>query len=148
MVFNATFNYISAISWQSVLLVEETRVLGENHQPAASHWQIYMNCIAKSRTILTSLTKCIWNVHEMFPNLYEIYTCMEYILNIHEMYVKSRTIFMSLTKCIWNTYEYLLTPLDISWYLYLVEPEMFCFKKYSHDFLKGWYWIIKGDIET
>jgi len=39
MVFKATFNNISVISWQSVLLVEETGVLGENHQPATSHWQ-------------------------------------------------------------------------------------------------------------
>jgi hypothetical protein len=31
MVFNATFNNISVISWWSVLLVEETGVLGENH---------------------------------------------------------------------------------------------------------------------
>jgi len=31
MLFNATFNNISAISWQSVLLVEETGVPGENH---------------------------------------------------------------------------------------------------------------------
>jgi hypothetical protein len=31
------FNNISVISWWSVLLVEETRVPGENHQPAASH---------------------------------------------------------------------------------------------------------------
>jgi hypothetical protein len=30
VVFNATFNNISAISWQSVLLVEETGVPGEN----------------------------------------------------------------------------------------------------------------------
>jgi hypothetical protein len=37
MVFNATFNNISAISWQSDLLVEETEVLGENHRPVASH---------------------------------------------------------------------------------------------------------------
>ena len=37
MVFNTTFNNISVISWQSVLLVKETRVPGENHQPAASH---------------------------------------------------------------------------------------------------------------
>ena len=37
MVFNATFNYISVISWQSVLLVEETGVPGENHRPAANH---------------------------------------------------------------------------------------------------------------
>ena len=31
MVFNATFNKISSISWQSVSLVEETGVPGENH---------------------------------------------------------------------------------------------------------------------
>jgi hypothetical protein len=31
MVFNATFNNISVISWQSVLLVEETGSPGENH---------------------------------------------------------------------------------------------------------------------
>ena len=37
MVFNATFNNISAISWQSDLLVEETGETGENHQPVASH---------------------------------------------------------------------------------------------------------------
>jgi hypothetical protein len=39
MVFNATFKNISVISWQSVLFVEVTRVLGENHWPDASHWQ-------------------------------------------------------------------------------------------------------------
>jgi len=32
MVFNATFNNSSAISWRSVLLVEETRVPGENYR--------------------------------------------------------------------------------------------------------------------
>ena len=37
MVFNITFNNIPVISWQSVLLVEETRVPVENHEPAASH---------------------------------------------------------------------------------------------------------------
>jgi hypothetical protein len=31
MVFNATFNNISAILWQSVLLVEETGWPGENN---------------------------------------------------------------------------------------------------------------------
>ena len=31
MVFNATFNNIAVISWQSVLLVEETEVPRENH---------------------------------------------------------------------------------------------------------------------
>jgi hypothetical protein len=37
MVFNATFNNISVISWQSVLLVEETGDPRENHKPVASH---------------------------------------------------------------------------------------------------------------
>ena len=37
MVFNATFNNISVISWRQVLLVQETGVLCENHQPVASH---------------------------------------------------------------------------------------------------------------
>jgi hypothetical protein len=31
MVFNATFNNISVISWWLVLLVEETGIAGENH---------------------------------------------------------------------------------------------------------------------
>jgi hypothetical protein len=31
MVFSATFNNISVTSWRSVLLVEETRVPGEDH---------------------------------------------------------------------------------------------------------------------
>ena len=39
IVFNATFNNIPVVSWQSVLLVEDTRVRGENHRPVARHWQ-------------------------------------------------------------------------------------------------------------
>ena len=40
MVFSTTFNNISFISWQSVLLVEETGGPGENHwRPVANHWQ-------------------------------------------------------------------------------------------------------------
>jgi hypothetical protein len=42
MVFNATFNNISVIWWRSVLLVEETGVLGENHQPAAKLYHIML----------------------------------------------------------------------------------------------------------
>ena len=37
MVFNATFNTISVISWRSVLLVEETPAPRGNNRPAASH---------------------------------------------------------------------------------------------------------------
>jgi SpoU rRNA methylase family enzyme len=36
MVFSTTFNNISVISRQSVLMVEET---GENHRPVSSYWQ-------------------------------------------------------------------------------------------------------------
>ena len=38
IVFNATFNNSSVISWRSVLLVEET---GEYHRSDTSHRQIY-----------------------------------------------------------------------------------------------------------
>jgi hypothetical protein len=48
MVFNATFNNISVISWRSVLLVEETGVPGESHRPVASHWQTLSHKIVSS----------------------------------------------------------------------------------------------------
>jgi hypothetical protein len=43
MVFIATLNNISAISWRSVLLVEETWVPGENHLHVAMHWQTLLH---------------------------------------------------------------------------------------------------------
>jgi hypothetical protein len=39
MVFNATFNNISVISWWSVLSMEETGVPGENHKQIASQYE-------------------------------------------------------------------------------------------------------------
>jgi len=48
MVFNAIFNNISVISWWPVLLVEESGVIGENHWPAASHWQTLSHNVALS----------------------------------------------------------------------------------------------------
>jgi hypothetical protein len=47
-VFNATFNNISVILWQSVLLVEETGVPGENNKPVASNWQTLSHNVALS----------------------------------------------------------------------------------------------------
>jgi hypothetical protein len=41
MVINTTFNNISAISWQSVLLVDETGIPGENHRHVAIPDQLY-----------------------------------------------------------------------------------------------------------
>ena len=37
MVFNATFNNISVISWRSVLFVGETGIPGENHRRVTRH---------------------------------------------------------------------------------------------------------------
>jgi hypothetical protein len=48
MVFNATLNNISAISWRLVLLVEETGVPGENHRLAASHLQTLSHTVVSS----------------------------------------------------------------------------------------------------
>ena len=48
MVFNATFNNISIISWLPVLLVEETGVPGDNHRPVASHWQTWSRNVVSS----------------------------------------------------------------------------------------------------
>jgi hypothetical protein len=67
MVFNATFNNISVISWRSVLLVEETGVPGENHRLVASHYQTLSHngvigtdctgsCISNYHTIMTTMT--------------------------------------------------------------------------------------------
>jgi hypothetical protein len=48
MVFKATFNNISCISWRSVLLAEETGVPRENHRPAACHWQTLSHNVVSS----------------------------------------------------------------------------------------------------
>jgi hypothetical protein len=56
MVFDATFNNISAISWRPVLLVEETGVAGENHQPVCKGYSLSHNvvsstpCLSRVRT--------------------------------------------------------------------------------------------------
>jgi hypothetical protein len=46
--FTATFNNISTISWWSVLLVKGSGVHGENHRPAASHWQTLLHNVVSS----------------------------------------------------------------------------------------------------
>ena len=48
MVIHATFRNISAVSWLSVLLVEETGVPRENHRPVASHWQTLSHNVISS----------------------------------------------------------------------------------------------------
>ena len=48
MVFNATLNNISVLSWQSVLLVEEIGLPGENHKPVASHRQTLLHNVVSN----------------------------------------------------------------------------------------------------
>ena len=55
MVFRATFNNISVLSWLSVLLVEKTGVPGENHRPAASHYQILTHGVVSSTPQLNGI---------------------------------------------------------------------------------------------
>jgi hypothetical protein len=48
VVFYATFNNISAISWWSVLFMEETGGPGENHRPVATHLQTLSHDVVSS----------------------------------------------------------------------------------------------------
>jgi len=48
MAFNATFNNTSMISGQSVLLVKETGVHGENHRPVECHLQTSSHTVVSS----------------------------------------------------------------------------------------------------
>ena len=57
MVFNATFNKISVISWRSVLLVEETV---ENHQPIASHRQTLSHNVILMFIVVSSTPRHKW----------------------------------------------------------------------------------------
>jgi len=92
MVFNATFNNSSVISWQSVLSVGETGGSGENHLPVASHWQtlsIMVYTSPCSRFELTTsvviCTDCLGssksNYHTITARTAPFYSC---ILNNHD----------------------------------------------------------------
>ena len=66
MVFNATFNNISVISWRSVSLVEETRVPGENHRPVASHWQTLSHNVVSSSPRLNGIRTHVSGDKQLF----------------------------------------------------------------------------------
>ncbi len=55
MALNTTFNNISAISWCSVFLLEETAVTGENQRPVASHSQTLSHNVESSTPRLSGI---------------------------------------------------------------------------------------------
>ena len=80
MVLNATFNNISVISWQSVILVEETRVPSENRRPAASQKQTLSHIVISSTPHLRGVRThnghqyedCLFNSGSMVEKIYQI----------------------------------------------------------------------------
>ena len=82
MVFNATLNNISAISWRPVLLVEQIEVPGENHRPDSSHWQTLSHMFIRVHLawVRFGLTKLVvmdlWLPMQSVPNYNTITTTM------------------------------------------------------------------------
>ena len=73
--FNATFNTISVIPWRSVLLVEETRVSGENHRPAQVTDKLYHKMMYRVHTV--NFTLNLLNVPSIFfPYGFKYQTCI------------------------------------------------------------------------
>ena len=77
MVFNSTFNNISVISWRPVLLVEETGVPRENHQPVASHSQTLSHNVISSTHRLSGIRNHkIYTTEYASPLLYSFKRCV------------------------------------------------------------------------
>ena len=68
IMFNATFNNISVISWRSALLVEKTEVPGENHRPA-SHWKPLSHNVVSSTTLVVISTNCTYSCISNFHTI-------------------------------------------------------------------------------
>ena len=99
MVFNATFNNISVISWRSVLLMEETGVPRENHWPTASDWQILSHNVVLSTPRLSGIrlttlvvigTDCIGSCRSNYHTIMNTTAALsEIIFQWNQMYVKN-----------------------------------------------------------
>ena len=83
MVFNATFNNISVISWQLVLLVEETRIPSEYHWLVTSFNSIKYCC----SDLWLKYTIKLWNKHQVNTQV-AVFEFQNFNLNISDENVK------------------------------------------------------------
>jgi hypothetical protein len=67
MVFNATVNNISAMSWRSVLLVKETQIPAENHQPVSSHTENHQPVSSHTQTLSHNVVSTNKNKRPLRP---------------------------------------------------------------------------------
>jgi hypothetical protein len=103
MVFNATFNNISVISWRSVLLVEETEVPGENHRPVASNWQALLNNVASitPRLLFRIIPLIQWSVMFCRP-CFNRFWRLKYIPRLFSEYMLTFRVEEPMTICVTN----------------------------------------------
>ena len=67
MVFNATFNTISVLLWQSVFLAEETGVFGgRNHWPAVKKPKTMMNDLIYSTNVSLYINECFFYTYQIY----------------------------------------------------------------------------------
>ena len=98
MVFNTTFNNISAISWWSVSLVEETEVPRENHRPVASHCEIISRNVVRSTPHQYMYMYLNYNAYFMYlVQMYLNYNV--YFMYLVQMYLNYNAYFMFLVQC-------------------------------------------------
>ena len=108
MVFNATYNNISVVSWWSVLLIEETRVLEENHQPAM---------ISQGVPIFRPITLCRQqiacnSVHLLFTVIFLFYLLVHHIFNLCTGLLRSWSYCCCIYNYLCNQWLSLITPVS------------------------------------
>ena len=119
LVFNATFNNISIILWWSVLLMEETRVPGENH------WTVTSQMIAQVVVNPTAIRS--WPRR---PQLYIVRSTWYYNLNAIKKHFLSLSVCCRLT--VFSSYSHFLP--QWNW----LPPH----------FLPQWNWLPRNNWNT
>ena len=130
MVFNATFNNISVLSWRSVLLVDETGWPGENHK--LYHIMLYTS--PWSRFELKSVVigndrigSCKSNYHTnsttTFPSIMSITHTIKWMWNSPSMHLNNTLYFLSIRN-IWASLS-LLSKFSLFYIMILMKSITF-----------------------